>query len=164
MTVKSLRRRKRLRRKEALLFKERLEAALGTSPFSPEDQVDRAAAGDFDLLLVEGAAVAMIHEGEPFLTVRGLLKNPGIRRYVTVDMGAVPHVSNGADVMAPGIVDADPDIEEGHLVWVRDEKNMVPLAVGRALLSASEMVSADRGRAIHTLHHVGDWIWEVGES
>ncbi len=116
------------------------------------------------MLLVEGIAFAVIVQGEPFPTVRGLLRTPVTRRYVTVDMGAVPYVTNGADVMAPGIVDADPHIEEGQIVWVRDERNLMPLAVGRALLPGQQMLVANRGKAVDTIHYVGDWLWAVGEG
>ena len=33
--------------------------------------------------------------------------------------------------MGPGIVDADPDVQPGDLVWVKDVNNGVPLAVER---------------------------------
>jgi len=78
-------------------------------------------------------------------------------------MGAVPHVYNGADVMAPGIVDADPDIRPGDLVWVRDERNGRPLAVGRAILDGSTMVREERGKAVEMIHHVGDDLWRIDE-
>lgn len=126
--------------------------------------MDRAQAGDFEVLLLKGVAVAIVFEGEPFPTIRGLLRGTVERRYVTVDMGAVSFVSNGADVMAPGIVDADPEIQEGDMVWVRDERNLVPLAVGRALIPAREMIGGERGKAVRTLHHVGDWLWNIGED
>lgn len=145
-------------------WRERLVETLGEAPFGGDAIVDRAEADGLQILLVEGELRVLIAEGEPFPTVRALLGSPTERRYVTVDMGAVPHVANGADVMAPGIVAADPAIGEGNLVWVRDEKNRVPLAVGRALLAGPDMVSATRGKAVETLHYVGDWIWQLGEE
>src|SRR5207249_10774681 len=102
--------------------------------------------------------------GRPFPPVRGLLAFPAGRRYVTVDMGAVRFVYNGADGMAPGIVDADPGIAPGDLVWVRDEKNRRPLAVGEALISGPEMVASEHGKAVRTLHHVGDPLWKLDEE
>ena len=42
---------------------------------------------------------------------------------VVVDMGAVPHVCNGADVMAPGIVELEGKFSKGDLIAVLDEKN-----------------------------------------
>jgi PUA domain protein len=83
---------------------------------------------------------------------------------VTVDMGAVPHVANGADVMAPGITEADPAIRAGDLVWVRDERNRRPLAVGRALVDGPAMPRGKKGKAVETLHHVGDALWSTDEE
>ncbi len=160
---KSLRKRRRLRRKAIESLARGLQASTGSALFSGEDHVDLAEGGDFDVLLVGGEVVALVTEGEPFPTIRGLLRSPAVRRHVTVDMGAVPHLYNGADVMTPGIVDADPSIVEGDMVWVRDERNRKPLAIGRALVSGEEMVASSKGKAVKTLHYVGDWLWRLGE-
>lgn len=159
---KEIRRRRRLRRKEIRSLAEDLEEALGAAPFTEGDPVDRAEAPLFDVLLLGAEAVALVVEEIPVPTVRGLLRAPASRRHVTVDMGAVPYIANGADAMAPGIVEADPAIEPGQLVWIRDEKNRQPLAVGAALATGEEMVAGAEGKAVRTLHHVGDWIWELG--
>ena len=73
-------------------------------------------------------------------------------------------MANGADVMSPGIVDADRETCEGGGVWVRDERNFKPLAIGLALMSGEEMRGADKGKAIKTIHFVGDKIWNVGDG
>lgn len=164
VTRRGLRKRTRLRRKEVSRWRDGLVEGFGAAPFGPEDQVDRAEGDDLQVLLVKGRAVALLVAGDPVPTVRALLEGPVDRRYVTVDMGAVPHVTNGADVMAPGIVAADPAIVAGDLVWVRDERNGVALAVGRSLQSGPEMVAGRQGRAVETLHHVGDWVWKLAEE
>jgi len=79
-------------------------------------------------------------------------------------MGAVRFIYNGADVMAPGIVDADPGIRAGDIVWVRDEKNGRPLAIGRAIMDGPTMAREEKGKATQTIHHVGDEIWRLGEE
>jgi PUA domain protein len=101
--------------------------------------------------------------GEVFLTVRGLLKYHATKRYVTVDMGAVRFVCNGADVMTPGIIGFDASIKEGDLVWIRDARNLQPLAVGRALLGADRMVLKEKGKAVTSIHYVGDRLWQLDE-
>jgi PUA domain protein len=68
---------------------------------------------------------------------------------------------NGADCMGAGIHLADPSLEAGDMVWVRDEEHGKPLAVGQALVSGSEMVAMTKGKAIQTLHWVGDELWEL---
>jgi PUA domain protein len=65
---------------------------------------------------------------------------------------------NGADIMSPGIVFADPEIVAGDLVVVAEEKHRKPLAIGRALIPGTEMKG--EGKAVKSLHHVGDQIWK----
>jgi PUA domain protein len=61
--------------------------------------------------------------------------------------------------MSPGIVEADPAIDEGDLVWIRDEKNMKPLAIGRALVKGTDMAGGGKGKAVKSIHYVGDRLW-----
>ena len=89
----------------------------------------------------------------------GIEKYRPRNRYVIVDMGAVQFVTNGADVMSPGIVDADKNIQENDIVYICDEKNKKPLAIGMALVSGDEMISQKKGKAINIIHHVGDKLW-----
>lgn len=129
-----------------------------------EAPLDEAEAGPHRFLLRENEPIALFRNGDVVPTIRGLLAFPATRRGVTVDMGAVRFIYNGADVMAPGIVDADLGIRVGDIVWVRDEKNGRPLAVGRAIMDGPTMVREDKGKAIETIHHVGDEIWRLGEE
>ena len=67
-------------------------------------------------------------------------------------------------VLSPGIVEADADIGVGSFVWIRDERNKQPLAVGRAIMDGPTMAREKKGKAIETLHHVGDELWHIGEE
>ncbi len=158
-----VKKRKRMREKEVKALSSQLSELFGTEVFSEKDAVDLAESTDFDLIFVNNDILGLVYEEKPFLTVRGILKYKPEKRAVTVDMGAVPFVTNGADVMGPGITDADPDIKEGDLVWIRDIKNRVPLAVGVALRDSSSLVAKEKGKAIKTLHNVGDKLWKSGE-
>jgi PUA domain protein len=158
------RKRHRLRRKEARKLIDGIERALGCKPFSDSDSIDMATLKALDIIVVNGTILGLIIDGHPFLSVRGLLAYPPEKKFVTVDMGAVKFVYNGADVMTPGVVDADPSIAEGDLIWVRDERNLQPLAVGVALMSGNEMVIQKKGKAARSLHHVGDSIWRMDED
>ena len=154
-----LRNRHRLRKKEIRALADGLKSVFSQNFFSIDDTIDKADAGKFYVIMVHGEILGMVFKGDPFLTVKGLLKYRPSRRYVTVDMGAVKFVYNGADIMAPGIVDADEGITKGDLIWIRDEKNHQPLAVGEALISGKEMVISSKGKAVRSIHHVGDDIW-----
>lgn len=142
----------------------RLADEFGMGVPSDDAPLDEAEAGPHRVLLRGDEAIALFLDDGVVPTVRGLLAFPPQKRAVTVDMGAVPFVYNGADVMAPGIVDADPAIRPGDLVWVRDEKNERPLAVGRAILDGPAMVREKKGKAVETIHHVGDELWQLGEE
>ncbi|MDR3206178.1 MAG: RNA-binding protein [Candidatus Methanoplasma sp.] len=158
-----IRKRKRMRSKEVKPLSQELESMLGAHVFGEDDAVDRAESTDFDLLFVGNDILGLIIEERPFLTVRGILKYRPPKRFVTVDMGAVPFITNGADCMGPGIVDADPDIEAGDMVWIRDANNKVPLAIGVSDRSGKELLEKKAGKAIKTIHNVGDKLWKSGE-
>lgn len=114
---------------------------------------------EFDLVLVDGDPHVVYVDGEPFLTVRGANEHPPDRRVVTVDAGAISFVSDGADVMRPGIVDADDRIESGDLVVIAEETHGKQLAIGRAKTSGDDMVG-DEGKVVDSIHHVGDDLYE----
>ena len=78
---------------------------------------------------------------------------------IVVDMGAVPYVCKGADVMAPGVRTIKGNFEENGLILVVDERHGKPLAVGVALLSSEAMKSVDHGKIVKNLHYVGDKLW-----
>jgi PUA domain protein len=113
---------------------------------------------DVDLIFVNSKPLLMFVEGQPFFTVMGAIELSPVKRVVTVDSGAVKFIANGADVMSPGIVFADPEISPGNLVVIVEEKHKKPLAVGKALKAGAEMKG--EGKAIKSLHHVGDQIWK----
>ncbi len=113
----------------------------------------------FDLVLVDGDPDVLYLDDEPFLTVRGANAHPPERHVVTVDAGAVSFVSDGADVMRPGIVDATADIDAGDLVVVVEETHGKALAVGRALEDGADL-TGDAGKVVESIHHVGDDLFE----
>jgi len=158
-----LRKRHRLRQKEIVALSNELEALLGSKTFTIDDTVDMAEGLDLEVVFVNGKILAFKPGGQVFLTVRGLLVYHATKKFVTVDMGAVKFVYNGADVMTPGIVGFDPDIREGDLVWIRDVKNLRPLAIGRALVGAQTMALKEKGKAVLSIHHVGDKLWSLDE-
>ena len=118
-----LKKRHRIRRKEVSRYASSLSEHFGCQVFSGSEVVDIAESDDHEIILVENVPVAVMIDGEPVLTVRGLMRYKPTRYFVEVDMGAVPFVTKGADVMAPGIVASDEVIKEGDLVWIRDERN-----------------------------------------
>jgi len=109
-----------------------------------------------ELILAGGEALLFRLSDGIFPTLKSLDRIP-LKR-VVVDMGAVPHVANGADVMAPGVVSADGEVASGEGVVIVDERHGKPIAVGQALVPGAEM-RGPRGKVIKNLHHVGDEMW-----
>jgi len=110
---------------------------------------------EYDLVLVDGEPLVLYVDDEPFLTVRGANAYEPTGHVVTVDAGAVQFVSDGADVMRPGITEADETIAEGDLVVIVEESHGKALAVGRAMVDGDDLLG-NSGKVIASLHHVGD--------
>ncbi|MEE9115552.1 MAG: RNA-binding protein [Thermoplasmata archaeon] len=159
-----IRKRHRLKMKEIRRLSEEISERVGVLVFGEGDTVDSGSAPDYDAIFVNGKVLALVFEEKPFLSVRGVLEYRAVKRFVTVDMGAVGFVCNGADIMGPGIIDADPGIEEGDLVWIRDEKNFKPLAIGKALVPGSEMLRKGKGKMVQSVTYVGDKLWKLDED
>jgi len=160
-----LRNRSRLRRKEVDELADHLQTTLGLSAvFGPEEPLEVAEGPDRRYLLLKNEIVGFYEGERPFLTPKGLLKWPATKRFVTVDMGAVRFVINGADVMGPGITDADPGIQADDLVWVREERHGKPLGVGVSLTDAATLKAKTKGKQVRALYHVGDRTWTYGQE
>jgi PUA-domain protein len=159
-----VRRRARLRSKESKELVAHLSERLGAPVWDESAAVETGEALGRAVLVVDNKVLGLYDgaepEGEPFLTVRGLLAHPASKRAVTVDMGAVRFVTNGADVMAPGIVEADPALKEGDWCWIRDERNKKPLAVGKCIVAGAGMVRG-KGKAVKSVHYLGDKLWNL---
>ena len=123
--------------------------------------VERAISRDWDILILDREPAFFLVEGDFYLTLKGHERYRLTSKFVTVDMGAVPYLVNGADVMAPGIIDADPSIRKGDIVWVRDERNLKPISIGRSRVSGDDLVSSTKGKVVETIHFVGDFLWNA---
>jgi PUA domain protein len=80
---------------------------------------------------------------------------------VVVDMGAVAHVANGADIMRPGISAIPSNFAKGDLLIIVDEKYGKPLVLGLADVESTEMKSMSKGKVIKNVHFVGDELWNA---
>jgi len=136
-----------------------LREGLGVELDADSYELVEIADEDFDVVLVDGDPLVWYPEGEPFVTVQGANETDPSTGVVTVDAGAISFVSDGADIMRPGITEADAEIEAGDLVVVEEESHGKALAVGRALTSGGDMVG-DSGKVVENLHHVGDELYE----
>lgn len=127
--------------------------------FKGKKNVEILEAEPNSFILIDGEPYIIMIDDKPFPTLKAALANQIDGKTVTVDMGAIRFVSNGADIMSPGIVDASEGIEAGDIVLIIDETHGKPLAIGISLIDGEEMVENDSGKAIETKHYVGDEIW-----
>jgi len=80
---------------------------------------------------------------------------------LVVDMGAIPHICNGADIMRPGIKQIQGDFEKGAVVLVKDQKFSKPIAIGVAEVGSASIRAMSKGIAAKNVHYVGDSFWEA---
>jgi PUA domain protein len=155
------RRRRLLSSKEVRDFSADVSSALGNEYddlFDRISKIELIETDEGDIYYFDGRPV-LVKIGEkriPTLLFGELLKR---LPWVFIDRGAIPHVCNGADVMAPGIKEIKGAFKEGMLVVVGDSEHKKALAVGLAMLGDGEARQTKKGKVVKNLHHVGDPIW-----
>ena len=116
---------------------------------------------DAQLITGKGVKILKINDDYlPFLSETEMLeKFPN----VMVDMGAVKFMCKGANVMRPGIKSFS-EFEKDRLVCIIEESQHKFLAVGKAMVSSSELETMDKGEVLKNLHYISDKFWEIGKT
>ncbi len=148
--------RKMLRKKDAKRVLAEIKENTGVEL---EGSVELVEFNKTNAVLIDGEFLAIEHDGRYYLSVYGIMKFTPEKGRVVVDNGATKFIINGADVMKPGIVEADENIKEGDFCYVVVEEKLTPLAVGIALCDGKDMIG-ERGRAIKNVHHINDKLWK----
>lgn len=148
-----------LRSDEVRAIEETLATRLGIEISADSFELVEFADENFEVGLIDGAAHVWYPDDDPFLTVKGANVYEPTNQVITVDTGAISFVSDGADVMRPGITAADPNIEAGDLVVVVEEAHGKTLAIGEALTDGEDM-TGEEGKVVTSRHHVGDELFE----
>ena len=151
--------RHRLKKKEITQILSQLQTRYELSFFDTSSTVETGRIEEYTVVFVNNDIDFFIQDNSPMFTLQGLEKYHPQKYFVVVDMGAIRFVTNGADIMAPGIIDADEDIKVGDLVWISDERHRKPLAIGSALIDGVAMKSQSLGKAVKNIHWVGDKLW-----
>lgn len=98
---------------------------------------------------------------EGYIPVLTLLLNKRVDlKTVVVDMGAIRFVTNGSDIMRPGVTKIDPQIKKNDIIMIADETHGRALAVGKAMYDAKEMGAKTSGKVIVNLHTIKDTVWK----
>lgn len=112
-----------------------------------------------DNFILVNNQIIFFNPDNPIPTLKTVIKKNLLKK-ITVDMGAIKFVANGADVMRPGITDIDLTIKKDEIIVIIDINNKKQLAIGKALYGADEMKHMTSGKVIQNLHYVGDEIWK----
>jgi PUA domain protein len=160
MEVK-IKNRHRLKRKDIKIIQNQLDKTFNCKFFDETSNVETGEIEGVQLFFINDEPVFINYEGRIIFTLNGLNKYKPKENFVVVDMGAVKFVTSGADVMAPGVVDADKKICEDDQVWVCDQKHHKPLAVGLAIMNGEKMITEKRGKSVKIIHYVGDRLWSL---
>jgi len=152
-----------LKEKEATQLLLNFSQKLKTSPkqlFGTKIHVESTETRAGKIVLIDGEPLLASY-GDTFLPT--LIFDEALNRLpkIVVNMGAVPHICNGADVMAPGVVQIDGEFQADEFLLVIDERYRKPLAIGKALFNSEDMKSLKRGRIVENLHYVGDKLWKL---
>lgn len=117
--------------------------------------------GDSELYYVNGKPFIIQHGGKFYPSLKALdwlkIQYPK----AVVDMGAVPYVAKGADIMAPGIRRVESEFGQGATVIVTEEKYGKTLAVTDAIMTSAQIMQERRGKALFNVHYVGDRVWKA---
>lgn len=116
---------------------------------------------DAQLITGKGVKILKIDDDYlPFLSETEMLeKFPN----VTVDMGAVKFMCKGANVMRPGIKSFS-EFEKDKLVCIIEESQHKFLAIGKSMVSSSELEKMEKGEVLKNLHYISDKFWEIGKT
>ncbi|MHA1783677.1 MAG: DUF1947 domain-containing protein [Candidatus Helarchaeota archaeon] len=133
--------------------------------FSKQSRIEMVKTETNLILYFINDEATLIEDGsDVYPTLHAVLNKKIQLREVSVDKGAIKFITNGADVMVPGIVDVDESIQIGEIVGIVDDQYKKTLAIGRALMNANEIKTTKNGKAIKNLHHVRDKIWNTIEK
>lgn len=103
----------------------------------------------------------VMFRAETFLPFLGFTEFIQVAPKVTVDMGAVPFVCKGANVMAPGIRRVIGEFSKGDLLVIDDEKHGKALAIGESMFDTATFKETKKGPVIKTIHYVSDKYWNA---
>ena len=144
--------------KRTRLKSKELNRTLGLE-LSKKDQVELVE-DEFKIYCINGIP-SFFHYKDKVVPTLKYLQNHDALPKITVDMGAIKFVINGADIMRPGITKIDEGIDKDEFIVIVDETHGKPLAVGIALLNSGDMKKSASGKVIKNIHFVADELWKM---
>jgi PUA-domain protein len=164
--IEKIKKRHLLKKREQKAELDRIESDTGSAiDLDVKMQLESGVLDDgSSILLLNGEIVFFESDGRVVPTLRALLSGIISIPKITVDMGAVKYVVNGADIMRPGITEVDDDVRQNGIVVIVDERHGKPLAVGISILDATDLRAATSGKVVKSIHHVNDRLWDFSKQ
>jgi PUA-domain protein len=164
--IERIKKRHLLKKREQKAEIEKIENDLGSAiGLDTKAQFESGVLDDGSrILLLNGDIVFFESEGRFIPTLRALLEGIVHIPQVSVDMGAVKFVVNGADIMRPGVTHVNDEVRKDGIVAVVDEQHGKPLAVGISIYSATDLRAATSGKVVKSIHHVNDELWDFSKQ
>ena len=116
-----------------------------------------------DAQIITGDGLKILKVDEDYLPFLSEIKMLEMFPTVTVDMGAVKFMCKGANLMRPGIKKFT-EFEKDQIVCIVEESQHKFLAVGKSLVSSSELETMEKGEIINNMHYISDRFWETGKT
>ena len=116
-----------------------------------------------DAQIITGVGLKILKVDEDYLPFLSETKMLEKFPTVTVDMGAVKFMCKGANLMRPGIKKFT-EFEKDQIVCIVEESQHKFLAVGKSLVSSSELETMEKGEIINNMHYISDRFWETGKT
>jgi PUA domain protein len=152
-----------LKKKEIKKIFDEINDNFSINSFENFLKVETGLVDGIEMIFIEDTPCFMVIDNTIFFTIQGVIKFKPKSRFVIVDMGAVKFITSGADLMAPGIVNADVNIQNNDHVWICDELHHKPLAIGISLMSGDQMIKEKKGKSVKIIHYVGDKYWNLNK-
>jgi PUA domain protein len=155
-----------LKEKEAKQLLASISEKLNVKPyelFGPKPRIERAETQIAEIFFINEKPI-MAKSNEILFPTLKFEKLFAFLPKIVVNMGAVSHLCNGADVLAPGVVQIKGNFNEEDFLLIVDERHEKPLAIGVALVNSQVAKNLTRGKIAKNMHFVGDKLWNVLKS
>lgn len=151
-----------LRKKESKNLKKDIQKKIRvdlTRILGEKDNIEIVEKTKTKIIIINRKAILIISEEKIFPS----LNNDAILRLfprVVIDMGAIPYICKGANIMAPGIVRYEGEFQKNEIVIITEELYNKVIAVGETMYEYNTMKEMSKGEVISNVHFVGDKIWK----
>lgn len=111
-----------------------------------------------DLLISNKKVIGFYYNQKLYPSLKTILEHNIEFPKIYLDLGAIPFITKGADLMAPGIKDLEV-FDKNAIVILCDATHKKALALGISEYSSNEIKKMNKGKVVKTIHYISDNIW-----